>query len=342
MDISLLILFFAFLISCNRKEEPSLLNNNWQVIYQNTDLDLFSIKFIDENNGYVLAGLSALHTTPNWELILTTTNGGNQWAIDTCYFPMENDPVSDIYPLGNRSLLAIGSHVYKSDDNGKNWKDISTHFVSSNRIGDLYVIDSTTWIVAKGVDIFMTKDVGQSWQTVFQTDFMGVFEKFSFPSPTIGYANIGVMDLDHNQNAGQIIKTVDGGQSWTNLKSEPWNSDGVSIPYITTIQFITDYIGYISTFSKDKLYKTVDGGNNWTTVQNNNALNVYTLLYFIDEEKGYYSDGKNIYATKDGGSAWLIDNYDINEKSNILTWTFLKTGVGFALTEDHQIIKRNN
>jgi hypothetical protein len=305
-------------------------------------LDLFSIKFLDENNGYVLAGISAAHTSPNWELILSSSDGGCKWKTDTCIFMTHDDPISEIFPINNGILLGTGSHVYKSDDNGKTWIDVSPQFTIGNRINDLYILDSNTWLVAKGVDIYLTTNSGQFWQQLFHSGFMGAFGSFSFPSPTTGYISIGVVDFDHNLNASQIIKTIDGGKSWTVMNPEPWSSSAEPTPYVGDIQFVTDRIGYLSTYSVYKLYKTLDGGDNWIPVQNNNTISVYTLLDFIDEKIGYYCDGANIYSSNDEGRTWKLDNDSKSAKSNILDWSFLKTGVGFALTQDHRIIKRNN
>jgi photosystem II stability/assembly factor-like uncharacterized protein len=334
------ILSITFLLACNKKNDPIIQNNNWQTIYQNNDLDLFSIKFLDENNGYVLAGLSAVHTSSNWELILKTSDGGNHWIVDTCSFPTKNDSNREIFPLDNGILLGIGYHVYKSNDNGKTWTDVSPQFVYGDRIDDLYIIDSVTWFILQGAFILRTNDAGQTWQTVFHTDFMGVFQRFSFPSPSVGYANIGVIDLDIGASIGLIVKTSDGGHNWTIMNPEPWNSNGISIPYMNSMQFLTDQIGYISTYSESKMYKTVDGGNNWALVHNNNYTN--GLEYFISENIGYYSDGVTAYVTNDGGKTWKVDYYNNDTNSDILTWIFLKSGKGYALTRDHRIIKKIN
>ena len=339
---NLYFVFFIIIIlsACKRRDDPVIKANNWQTIYQNSDLDLFSIKFLDKNNGYVLAGLSAVHTSPNWELILSTTDGGNNWIADTCVFPTINDLDTDIFPLGKGIILGIGSHVYRSDDNGKTWLDLTPQFVYGARINDLYFIDTSTWLIAQGVNIFRTTDAGQTWQAVFHTDFMGAFAHFSFPSPNIGYISTGVVDIDHGVSAGLIIKTIDGGQTWTTLTSEPWKSSGINLPALVAMQFINDIDGFISTFENYKLYKTIDGGNNWSIVPNNKTIN--SLMYFVDEKAGYYSDGYTIYITNDGGKTWKIDNYNNSPNSDILVWTFLYNGQGYALTRDHRIIKNMN
>jgi photosystem II stability/assembly factor-like uncharacterized protein len=66
------------------------------------------------------------------------------------------------------------------------------------------------------------------------------------------------------------------------------------------------------------------------------------LQYFITDQIGYSSDGITINVTKDGGNTWNVDYYNNAPNSDILTWTFLGTGQGYALTRDHRIIKNMN
>jgi hypothetical protein len=65
------------------------------------------------------------------------------------------------------------------------------------------------------------------------------------------------------------------------------------------------------------------------------------LQHFISEDIGYYSDGITVYLTNDGGKSWKIDNYNDARGGDILYWTFLETGKGYALTRDHRIISNN-
>jgi len=337
-----LVCIIYLLTGCDRKDEDIFQNDNWQTIYQNDDLELYSISFLDKDNGFVMADSSGIHVTNDWKFVLWTEDGGNTWYHITCstYDTVNEFPLYDIgsiFPISLNVLLTTGDQVHKSIDKGKTWVNVSPQLRGST-INDVHIIDSITWLVAKGNHIVRTNNGGQTWQTVFQTDFMGAFDRFSFPSTNVGYANIGVKDYDHALSAGLILKTIDSGVTWTVMDPEPWKSGEVSIPYICALQFITEEIGYISTFDEYKLYKSIDGGNNWTLVHNNN--NSIGLEYFISENIGYYSNGDTIFVTGDGGKKWKIDYYNTTLNSDILTWTFVDTGKGYALTRDHRIIKK--
>jgi photosystem II stability/assembly factor-like uncharacterized protein len=272
------ILFIYLFSACDKKNDPIFQNNNWQTIYQNNALYLYSISFLDKTHGFVMADSAAVHGLKNWKFVLSTEDGGNTWNQKTCTtidtvpeFPLYD--IGFIHPISKNDLLATGSHVHRSINEGATWRNVSPQLVVGSVIDDLYVLDSITWLIAKTTHIYRTNNGGQTWQNVFQTDFMGALESFSFPSSDVGYINDGVVDMDHNLSAGLIVKTIDGGQSWAKLDPEPWKSNGTAMPQIKALQFITDQIGFIATYDS-KLYKTLDGGSNWLLVHNNHNSNI--------------------------------------------------------------------
>jgi photosystem II stability/assembly factor-like uncharacterized protein len=339
------ILFFVIfaiplLTSCEKAANSVKHSNNWQSIYQNDDLDLLSIKFLDKNNGFVFSDLK-VYTRPYWQLLLTTADGGNTWIADTC--KLSARIYGGIFPLDKKHILGIGDHVYKSSNTGETWTDLTEQLPADGRTFGSFIIDSLTWIFTRSGEIYRTNNGGQTWQLVYNITPGAIYENFTFSSSLIGYASTGGVIMDNTPgygagSSGSVLKTFDGGQSWDKLNPEPWKSLGGKMPYIIALQFITDEIGYLATYDS-KLYKTVDGGNNWSLVHNNYYSN--GLQHFISEDIGYFSDGMTVYQTNDGGKTWEVDNYNDTQGSDILYWTFLETGQGYALTRDHRILKNN-
>jgi len=283
------------LLSACKKDDKIIQNNNWKTIYQNNDLYLYSINFIDKDNGFVMADSSGVHGISGWKFVLSTKDGGNTWNQVTCstndnvnQFPLYD--IGFVYPISQNVLLTTGYQVHKSNDTGKTWINVSPQLVGAS-INNLYVIDSLTWLVAKGnyiLEQIMEVNPGRQF---FKQILLALW-KTSLSFSYIGYVNIGVFDIDHNADVGLIIKTTDKGQTWTTLAPEPWKSNGILIPYLSSLQFVTDQIGYVSTLWDYKLFKTINGGDNWTLVSNKNIVN--GLEYFISENLGYCSDGNTI------------------------------------------------
>jgi photosystem II stability/assembly factor-like uncharacterized protein len=101
-------------------------------------------------------------------------------------------------------------------------------------------------------------------------------------------------------NGGKIIRTTDGGTSWTSLSSGTSNS-------LYRISFLDQNTGWIVGYD-GTLRKTTDGGNTW--VAQSSGVSSYvslTAIHFIDASTGWLiaSDNK-IRKTTDGGTSWVV------------------------------------
>lgn len=136
-------------------------------------------------------------------------------------------------------------------------------------------------------NILISDDYGASWKNI-GLSFLSNFNKLYFNSHDIGYS-IG---------SEAILKTIDGGLSWTKLGIGPLNRQ------LLGSCFINDTLGYII---KDdyNIYLTTDGGINWTSVGDAPNKKV-SALEFYDENVGYLGtqDGL-LYQTNDGGESWI-------------------------------------
>lgn len=106
--------------------------------------------------------------------------------------------------------------------------------------------------------------------------------------------------------AGQIVKTTDGGASWTVQKSLPG-------AYLRCVAFANERLGWVGTTAgSHRLYQTVDGGDTWTEVVTLpvNAPSKICGLWVVDENT-LFACGSNlpeeptvVIKTTDGGRTW--------------------------------------
>ncbi len=129
--------------------------------------------------------------------------------------------------------------------------------------------------------------------------------------------------------AGTIIRTTDGGDSW-----EIQNSTVQT--FITDIFFLDRNFGWAVTIEDDfpfrsVILKTANGGENWSAVYFPDSTEYIRTIYFLDTLNGFVG-GSYIAYTADGGNNWLEAEVDSNFVSNypIYNFDFYNNQFGYA------------
>ena len=147
---------------------------------------------------------------------------------------------------------------------------------------------------------------------------------------------------------GVVIKTVDGGETWSTIYSL---NKG-----LTKIKFVSPTRGFLVGYD-NTLLKTIDGGTTWTNITVQNDIYYYNQIDFYDLNNGILSAITNggdlvAYKTIDSGETWTavtstanLQTMEIGYASNTIlysvgydqkisksinagnTWSTIKTGV---------------
>jgi len=131
---------------------------------------------------------------------------------------------------------------------------------------------------------------------------------------------------------GTIMKTVDGGQTYTLINS------GTTIE-LNSVFFINTTTGYIAggTIGGSKnandglILKSIDGGNSWTTLIS--GLSPLFGIYFLDLNTGYVTGyGGLIMKTTNGGANWL----PLSSSTSAALWgiSFVNSQTGYITGGD--------
>ena len=270
--------------------------NDWYPYTSGTTKNLYSVFFPNPNIGWAAGAEGTLLK----------------------YFPQQTKNINIIQPNGGENLQNGSNYtitwistdvdnvkIEYSIDNGVNWNLITPSVPASDQSYQWAVPNTPT---SQG-RIKITDVIDESVFDVSDTSFTISTDQYGwFVLP----ANIGhPLFSVHFENEmlgwavgdnGVIIKTTDGGYTWTNHNT---GSDD----YLTTVEFVNNNIGWV--VGEDDagldglILKSTNGGTSWFS-QQANVTNMIMSASFIDEYNGwvisYYGE---IYHTSNGGTNWL-------------------------------------
>lgn len=225
-------------------------------------------------------------------------------------------------------LGASGGGVWKTQDYGTSWNNVSDGYFSTPSIGDIAVAQNDANIiyvgtgsdglrsnVITGKGIYKSIDGGESWQHLGleKTGHIGAVEINPENHNVVYVAAIG-QAYNPNPERG-LYKTVDGGRTWIRalyISDKTGISDVEMLPGNPEILFATAWKAERKPWtiisggenSEGGLFKSVDGGSNWEkiieglpsgligkmdlAISPSNSSIIYLLVEAPDDEGGLY------------------------------------------------------
>lgn len=243
--------------------------NNWNNQLYQPNTSFRCVGFANKNKGWAgNLGIGNWSPTIDTLPLYQTNDGGANW------FPATN--ISGPLPKGlcgmsvvsDSVVYAVGrvggpAFIIKTINGGQSWISVVAPSPISSLV-DCKFFSKDTGFIAGGVgaagseraSIYYTTNGGQNWQAVYTatTNLRASCWKLNFPSRTFGYSSVEVWP---NQDSMPVLKTVDGGLSWTEKL--------ISIPNFWSqgIGFVNDSVGWCGA-NPGQIKKTSDGGNSWT------------------------------------------------------------------------------
>jgi len=177
-------------------------NNGLEIFYDN----LYSIKFVDVNTGFVSGGYNQNNT-------FKTTNGGTTWTQINNYSFSQMKFINPLIGYG-RSY----SKIYKTMNGGITWTVLLTPAVFSGIASFDFTDENNGYFVgSSGAEVYKTIDGGTTWQKINAP--YNYYINVKFYSPNVGYIT---------EDYGKTYQTSNGGVSWIQI-NKPYGVTGIEL-----------------------------------------------------------------------------------------------------------------
>lgn len=226
-----------------------------------------------------------------------------------------------IYVVDDSIIWASGSRgtFLLTTDGGKTWKCDSIPGEKRNDFRSIHAWDKNRALVfgtsspGRG---FLTSDGGKTWEKIYENEAKGIF----FNSLRFSDKYNGIAVSDPVDDRSFIIKTSDGGITWTRLLNIPLANPGEG--NFAASNSCIDYrpsgkAWIISGAGSARVFYTVNNGSEWrvteTPIIHDTPSSGIFSVSFLDDKTGVIVGGtydktelnKNIAAfSSDGGETW--------------------------------------
>jgi photosystem II stability/assembly factor-like uncharacterized protein len=244
---------------------------------------------------------------------------------------------------------ATGGGVWKTDDGGLNWRNVSDGFFRAGSVGAIAIAPSNPGIVYVGMGeacirgnasygdgVYKSMDGGKTWTHVGLDATKQIARvRINPTNPDLVYVAALGDPWGPSPDRG-VYRSKDGGRTWEkvlfrsddagaiDLVMDPTNAD---VMFASTLDLRRYPWGFKSAGPGTALYKTTDGGTTWKELTSNPGLPPGTkgrigvaiapsqptrVWAIIDAEIGK----KGVYRSDDGGATWkhLTDDADLTQR----------------------------
>lgn len=276
--IMLLVVFF---ISCKKENN----NSKWHEISNSFKGDLIDAQYISKDEAYIIG----INTEPlnRYNVLLKSQDGGLSWSVKKFSEP-EPGGIKSLFVSNQHLIFGSFYSVYKTTDEGENWKNIDTTQPINNVTRGLYFENEENGIILKPDGIYRVSN--GAFNIVYNETSGTSLKKLKHTSTNTFFATAGIAG-----NKGILLKSINNGSSWVNMQ--------FNYEFIEDLFFINEKVGFA--LSGYDMLKTNDGGISWTKQNSSPLLSNSGVIYFNSEAEGFFATSYgSILHTHNGGKNW--------------------------------------
>jgi photosystem II stability/assembly factor-like uncharacterized protein len=301
----LILLFFAFQVS----------NSQWEYFRSK----LSNVEFMD----YVVTD-SVIYAATN-KGVYYSSNSGSDWnqingdmVLNKNVFPVYISSINSNLFVAVLESFGQGL-IYRSDDNGKNWKPLTS--LSKSFIRDMSVKDSILYVPLSSKGLFYSTDLGILWQA-YNTEFTDL------PINNLWIA--GSYFFICSKDGGFL--SSDNGFSWNKINT------GFDLKYYGAFTYLKNKI--IVANDSNGLLLSNDGGRNWIQkeIMNTNSKNAKIRVLLNNDNIIFAGGYDGLWISTDVGEMW----YQVPKMVNVNCLSFkdgyLLVGAGDGFSARAKII----
>ncbi len=248
-----------------------------------------------------------------------------------------------------------GGGVWRTDDAGTSWNNITDGQIATGSIGAITVADSdpnviymgtgsacTRGNISPGVGMYKSTDQGKTWSFSGLKSAGQMAKIIVHPSdPNLVYVAVLGNIFGPNAERG-LFKSTDGGNNWTKslfISDETGVIDIAMNPENPRILYAAAWRGERKPYAmidggkEGGIYRSNDSGDSWKKLEGGlptgllgriavavspaNPLRVWALIQAAEEESG------GLYLSEDGGTSWKRINRDHHQRQRGWYYTHL-------------------
>lgn len=253
----------------------------WQNLTPDQNASFMDLAILDANTCYAV-GLKGL--------VYKTTDGGTTWNQQSTG---SSDNITSVYAISGVVYATTESGRILRNSDGASWESFSMEGLFGNEV---YFYNSSKGYLTGGVKgkIGISDNAGASWQIV-ETNYPGLIRKVQFVSETEGFALAQEYNKQSNSASGVVLKTTDGGVSWTKVHEEA-NGKLNDLNFTSATQgLIVGHNGLILKTTDGVTFSTVASG---TTRSLNAVTSTNQYVFYAVGIKG------TLLKSTNGGVTW--------------------------------------